>query len=92
MPWFLRQWRAEPGLLQSLDPRVRLAGLLVLVIAVTLSHKIVVVVALFAVAVVLRLAIAGESGHVGQARLADSVRIHRHDCAPCAVSHPRQMR
>lgn len=43
------------GLLQSLDPRVRLAGLLALVIAVTLAHKIMVVAALFAIAVVLGL-------------------------------------
>jgi len=43
------------GLLQTLDPRVRLAGLLILVVAVTLSHKIVVVVELFVLAVVLAL-------------------------------------
>ena len=45
----------QPGLLQSLDPRVRLTGLLALVIAVTLSHKITVVAALFAIAVALGL-------------------------------------
>ena len=58
----------QPGLLQSLDPRVRLAGLLMLVVAVTLSHKIVVVVALFAVAVVL-----GLLSHVSLATLAKRV-------------------
>jgi len=56
------------GLLQSLDPRVRLAGLLMLVVAVTLSHRIVVVVALFAVAILLGLA-----SHVSMAILAKRV-------------------
>jgi cobalt ECF transporter T component CbiQ len=41
--------------LQALDPRVRLIGLLSLVLAVTLSHRISVVVTLFVVAVVLAL-------------------------------------
>jgi cobalt/nickel transport system permease protein len=41
------------GLLQSLDVRVRLVGLLALVLAVTLSRKISVVGALFAVAILL---------------------------------------
>jgi cobalt/nickel transport system permease protein len=45
----------QPGLLQSLDPRIRLAGLLLLVAAVTLLHKIVAVLALLALAVVLAL-------------------------------------
>jgi len=45
----------QPGLLQALDPRVRVAGLFALVLAVTLSHRISVVVALFAVAVLLAL-------------------------------------
>ena len=45
----------RPGLLQSLDPRVRLSGLLTLVVAATLSHKIVVVAGIFAVGVILGL-------------------------------------
>ena len=45
----------NPGLLQALDPRVRLIGLLALVLAVTLSHRISVVVALFALALLLAL-------------------------------------
>jgi cobalt ECF transporter T component CbiQ len=45
----------RPGLLQALDPRVRLIGLLALVLAVTLSHRISVVVALFALALLLAL-------------------------------------
>jgi cobalt/nickel transport system permease protein len=45
----------RPGTLQALDPRVRVIGLLALVLAVTLSHRISVVVALFVVAVVLAL-------------------------------------
>src|SRR5208283_1597493 len=45
----------QPGLLQSLDPRVRLAGLLSLVLAVSLAHCIIVVLAIFAVAVLLAL-------------------------------------
>jgi cobalt/nickel transport system permease protein len=49
------QTARRPGLLQALDPRVRLVGLLALVLAVTLSHRISVVVALFAVAVLLAL-------------------------------------
>ncbi len=45
----------QRGLLQSLDPRVRLIGLLSLAVAVTLSRKLVAVAALFAVAIVLAL-------------------------------------
>ncbi|HZD30290.1 MAG TPA: CbiQ family ECF transporter T component, partial [Candidatus Angelobacter sp.] len=44
-----------PGLLQSLDPRVRVAGLFLLVVAVTLSHKIIAVLALLAAAALLAL-------------------------------------
>jgi len=43
------------GLLQSLDPRVRVVGLFALVLAVTLVHKITVVAALFGLAVMLAL-------------------------------------
>ena len=43
----------QPGLLQSLDPRVRLVGLLSLVLAVTLSRKLVSVVALIVVALLI---------------------------------------
>jgi cobalt ECF transporter T component CbiQ len=43
----------QPGLLQALDPRVRVVGLFALVLAVTLSHRISVVIALFAIAVLL---------------------------------------
>ncbi len=43
----------QPGLLQSLDPRVRLAGLLSLVVAAVLARSIAVVVVLFVIAVVL---------------------------------------
>jgi len=43
----------ERGLLQSLDPRVRVLGLFSLVLAVTLCHRIAAVAALFVVAVVL---------------------------------------
>ena len=45
----------EPGLLQSLDPRVRVVGIFALVIAVTLVHKITAVLALFAVGLLLAL-------------------------------------
>ena len=45
----------ERGLLQYLDPRVRVAGLLAMVLAVTLSHRISVVVALFLVAALIAL-------------------------------------
>ena len=45
----------QTGLLQALDPRVRVAGLLALVLAVTLSHRISVVLALFCAAVLLAL-------------------------------------
>ena len=45
----------RPGLLQALDSRVRVIGLLALVVAVTLSHRISVVVALFVVALLLAL-------------------------------------
>jgi cobalt/nickel transport system permease protein len=41
----------QPGLLQALDPRVRVVGLFSLVLAVTLSKKISVVAALFVLAV-----------------------------------------
>ena len=41
------------GLLQSLDPRVRVAGLFTLVLAVTLSRRLKVVLALFVVAVMI---------------------------------------
>jgi cobalt/nickel transport system permease protein len=44
------------GLLQSLDPRVRVVGLLSLVVAVTLSRRIPVVAALFVLALALALA------------------------------------
>jgi cobalt/nickel transport system permease protein len=43
------------GLLQSLDPRVRVIGLFALVLAVTLSRRIAVVAALFAVALLIAL-------------------------------------
>ena len=43
----------QRGLLQALDPRVRVVGLFALVLAVTLSRKIVVVAGLFAVAMVI---------------------------------------
>ncbi len=43
----------QPGLLQALDPRVRVVGLFSLVLAVTLSRKISVVAALFGVALVI---------------------------------------
>jgi cobalt/nickel transport system permease protein len=43
------------GLLQSLDPRVRVVGLFALVLAVTLSRKITVIAVLFAAAIVLAL-------------------------------------
>lgn len=49
------QTSRQRGLLQSLDPRVRVVGLFALVLAVTLSRKITVVAALFCVAVVLAL-------------------------------------
>lgn len=45
----------QSGLLQALDPRVRVAGLLALVLAVTLSHRISVVLALFGTAVFIAL-------------------------------------
>ena len=41
------------GLMQALDPRVRVLGILALVIAVALAHKIAVVLALFVIAIVL---------------------------------------
>jgi cobalt/nickel transport system permease protein len=43
----------QPGLLQALDPRVRVAGLFALVLAVTLSHRTGVVLALFCAAIVI---------------------------------------
>jgi len=43
----------QPGLLQSLDPRVRVIGLFALVLAVTLSRKLAVVLTLFLAAVML---------------------------------------
>ncbi len=45
----------QSGLLQALDPRVRVVGLLLLVLAVTLSRRISVVLALFAAAVIIAL-------------------------------------
>lgn len=45
----------RPGLLQSLDPRVRLVGLFAMVLAVMLSRRIVVIAALFVAAVVIAL-------------------------------------
>jgi cobalt ECF transporter T component CbiQ len=37
----------QPGLLQSLDPRVRVAGLLLMVLAVTLAHKLTAIFSVF---------------------------------------------
>jgi cobalt ECF transporter T component CbiQ len=45
----------QPGLLQSLDPRVRVVGLLALVLAVVLSRKVGVVAALLAVGIAIAL-------------------------------------
>jgi len=45
----------QPGLLQSLDPRVRVVGLFALVLATALAHKIAAVAALFAGALVIAL-------------------------------------
>ncbi len=47
---------AQPGLLQTFDPRVRVAGVLILVVAVVLCRRIEVVASLFAIAVLLALA------------------------------------
>lgn len=46
----------QRGLLQSLDPRVCVVGLFALVLAVTLSRKVIVVAALLAVAIVIAIA------------------------------------
>ena len=46
----------QPGVMQSLDPRVRVIGTLVLVIAVVLVHKVAVLLVLFAGSVALALA------------------------------------
>jgi len=43
----------EHGLLQALDPRVRLLGLFALILAVTLAHRLTVVLALFLVALLI---------------------------------------
>src|SRR5262245_57142766 len=43
------------GLLQSLDPRVKLVGLLALIIAAALAHNILVILGLFGVAITLAL-------------------------------------
>jgi len=45
----------QPGLLQALDPRVRVVGLLALVLAVTLSRRISVVLAMFCAAILIAL-------------------------------------
>ena len=45
----------QPGLMQSLDPRVRVIGVLSLVLAVTLSHNLAVIFSLFVAAAVLAL-------------------------------------
>jgi len=45
----------QPGVMQALDPRVRLIGVLALVIAIALIHKIAIILALFAGAVALAL-------------------------------------
>lgn len=45
----------QRGLLQSLDPRARLAGILVLVLAVTLAHRLAAIAALLILAVALAL-------------------------------------
>jgi cobalt ECF transporter T component CbiQ len=50
---FAEQTARQRGLLQSLDPRVRLLGLFMLVLAVTLSRKLSVVAGLFALALVI---------------------------------------
>ena len=49
------QTARQRGLLQSLDPRVRVLGLFSLVLAVTLSRRIIVVAALFALAILIAL-------------------------------------
>jgi cobalt/nickel transport system permease protein len=49
------QTARKHGLLQALDPRVRVVGLFALVLAVTLSRRIVVVAALFVAAIVIAL-------------------------------------
>ena len=46
---------AQRGLLQSLDPRVNLVGLMALILAATMSHSLAVICALFVCAVVLAL-------------------------------------
>ena len=55
----------ERGLLQSLDPRVRVIGLFALVLAVTLSRRISVVAGLLLVAIVLATLSPGQPGHPG---------------------------
>ena len=49
------QTARQRGLLQALDPRVRVVGLFALVLAVTLSRRIAAVAALFAAAIAIAL-------------------------------------
>ena len=81
------QLARQPGLLQSLDPRVRVVGLFALVLAVTLSHRIGVVVALFLTAVMLASVVASQPRDACLARLAGRPTLHRSDRLTCALSH-----
>ncbi len=47
------EYARRDGLLQSLDPRVKLAGILALIVSVAVSQRIAVILALFGVALVL---------------------------------------
>lgn len=50
---FAEETARVPGLLQGLDARVKLAGFLALIVAATISHRLLVVVALFVLALAL---------------------------------------
>ncbi len=50
------QTSARPGLLQSLDPRIRVVGVLLLVLAVVLCRNLVVIGSLFVIAILLAIA------------------------------------
>ena len=77
----------QRGLLQSLDPRVRVVGLFALVLAVTLSRKITVVAVLFAAAVVLALFSRVQLMTLAETRLAGRAGIYRRDRPAGDVHH-----
>ena len=75
------------GLLQQLDPRVKVVGLLLLVIATTTARTLWVMLALFGLAVLLATLSHVSIRRLATARMAGCALLYRCDCAAGDLCH-----